>query len=58
MLSSIEIGVDEAYLIGVVHGHGHTWSLEVIHIHDRRSRPIGGSVYKLELAWSRSDVVR
>jgi hypothetical protein len=51
-------GVINTYLVGVVHGHSHTWSFEVIYIHHRRGRPISRSVHKLELAWSRSDVVR
>ena len=51
-------GVIDTYLVGVVHSHSHTWSFEVVYIHHRRGRPISRSIDKLELAWSRSDVVR
>lgn len=46
------------YFIGVVHAHGDTLSLEVIHVHDSLGTSIGRGVYKLELPWSRCDEVR
>jgi hypothetical protein len=46
------------YLIGVVHAHGDTLSLEIIHVHDSLRTSISRAVYELELPWPWCDEVR
>lgn len=46
------------YLVGVIHAHGDTLSLEVIYIHYGGCLSISGTVYELELPRSRCHEVR
>lgn len=45
-------------LISVVHGHGHTFALEIVDIHSRLLAAICGCIDELQFSRSRCDKVR
>jgi len=48
---------DQKYLVRVVHAHGDTCALEIIHIEGSGLRSVGGRVDELELSGSRNNEI-